>query len=77
MSEKIRRATIYFEPALHQALRVQAAETEQSISDLVNEAVRRMLAQDASDLALVAARKEESLITLEYFQAHLRERGKL
>ena len=46
-----RRATIYLDPDLHRALRVKAAETDKSISDLVNDAVRQNLAEDAEDLA--------------------------
>jgi len=45
-----KRATVYFDEGLHKALRLKAAETEQSISDLVNTAVRNTLAEDAEDL---------------------------
>ena len=45
-----KRATVYFEEPVHKALRLKAAETEQSVSDLVNDAVRRALAEDADDL---------------------------
>ena len=51
MSSTPKRATIYFDPGLHRALRVKAAETDRSVSDLVNEAVRSSLAEDAEDLA--------------------------
>jgi len=49
MSSDAKRATVYFDPALHRALRVKAAETERSISDLVNEAMQLSLAEDAED----------------------------
>ena len=45
-----RRATVYLDADLHRALRVKAAETDKSISDLVNTAVRLNLAEDADDL---------------------------
>ena len=45
-----KRATVYFDPLLHRALRIKAAETETSVSDLVNEAVRAALAEDADDI---------------------------
>ena len=45
-----KRATVYFDAALHRALRLKAAETDQSMSDLVNAAVRRTLGEDAEDL---------------------------
>ena len=46
-----KRATVYFEPSLHKALRLKAAHTDHSVSELVNAAVRRTLAEDAEDLA--------------------------
>lgn len=46
MSEPNKRATVYFDPELHRALRMKAADTHRSISDLVNEAVRRALKED-------------------------------
>ena len=45
----MKRATVYFDSSLHKALRVKAAQTEHSVSDLVNAAVRRSLAEDAGD----------------------------
>ena len=39
-----KRATVYFDESLHRALRLKAAETDQSVSDLVNSAVRKTLA---------------------------------
>jgi len=45
----VKRATVYFDSSLHKALRVKAAQTEHSVSDLVNAAVRRSLAEDAGD----------------------------
>ena len=77
MSTPSKRATIYFDPALHKALRLKSAETEQSMSELVNEAVRVLLAEDAEDLADIAARKAEPTISFEEFVKDLKERGKL
>jgi len=51
-----KRATIYFEPELHQALRVKAAHTQRSVSNLVNDAVRQALREDREDLAAFAER---------------------
>jgi hypothetical protein len=45
------RATVYLEPDLHRALSVKAAETDQTISELVNQAVHQSLIEDAEDLA--------------------------
>lgn len=72
-----RRATIYLDPELHRALRVKAAETDRSISDLVNEAVRRTLAEDAEDLAAFRGRAREPNLDFESVLKDLRRRGKL
>jgi plasmid stability protein len=72
-----RRATIYLDPDLHRALRVKAAETDQSISDLVNSAVRRALTEDAEDLAAFRARAKEPNLDFESVLKALRRRGKL
>jgi plasmid stability protein len=72
-----RRATIYLDPELHRALRVKAAETDQSISDLVNEAVRQTLAEDAEDLAAYRVREKEPSLDFESVLKDLRRRGKL
>jgi len=72
-----RRATVYLDPELHRALRVKAAETDQSISDLVNEAVRYTLSEDAEDLAAYRARAKEPNLDFESVLKDLRRRGKL
>jgi len=72
-----RRATIYLDPALHRALRVKAAETDQSVSDIVNEAVKQALAEDAEDLAAFRARAKEPNLDFETVLKDLRRRGKL
>jgi predicted HicB family RNase H-like nuclease len=45
MKTSQKRATIYFDPDLHRALRLKAAETDQSVSDLVNRAVQLSLSE--------------------------------
>jgi hypothetical protein len=72
-----KRATVYFDPALHRALRFKAAETEQSISDLVNEAVRMSLLEDAEDLAAFDERAGEPALLFEDVLKDLQRRGKL
>lgn len=61
----LKRATVYFDPSLHQALRVKAASTDLSVSDLVNAAVRASLAEDADDLASFEARRREPSLSFE------------
>ena len=70
-------STIYLDPDLHRALRVKAAVAETSISNLVNDAVRRNLAEDAEDLAAYRARAKEPSLDLEKVLKDLRRRGKL
>jgi len=72
-----KRATVYFDVGLHRALRVKAAETEHSLSDLVNAAVRRSLAEDAEDLAAFEERAKEPNLAFENVLKDLRRRGKL
>jgi len=77
MSSNPKRATVYFDPALHRALRVKAAETERSMSDLVNEAVQLSLAEDAEDLAAFEDRVNEPSLLYEDVVKDLKRRGKI
>ncbi|MCX5762713.1 MAG: CopG family transcriptional regulator [Gemmatimonadetes bacterium] len=71
------RATVYLEAPLHRALRLKAAETDATISELVNAAVRRSLAEDADDLAAVRDRAKEPRVSFETVVRDLKKRGKL
>ena len=75
MSRVSKRATIYFDPALHRALRVKAAETDRSLSDLVNEAVRSSLVEDAEDLAAFEERASEPDLRFEDVVKDLKRSG--
>ena len=75
MSSTPKRATIYFDPGLHRALRIKAAETDRSVSDLVNEAIRLSLAEDAEDLAAFEERAIEPNITFEDVVKDLKRSG--
>ena len=72
-----KRATVYFDPALHRAARLKAVETDQSLSDVVNAAMRAALAEDAEDLAALRARAKEPSLRFEDVLKDLRRRGKL
>ena len=72
-----KRSTIYFDPELHKALRLKAATTERSVSDLVNDAVRRALCEDQEDLAAFGDRAAEPTITYEALLDDLKANGKL
>ena len=77
MKTSQKRATIYFDPDLHRALRLKAAETEQSVSELVNRAVKLTLAEDVEDLAAFEARANEPNLPFEDVLKDLRQRGKI
>ncbi len=72
-----KRATVYFDPSLHKALRVKAAQTERSLSELVNAAIRQSLAEDAEDLAAFEDRAREPSLAFEEVLKDLKRRGKL
>jgi len=72
-----RRSTVYLEPHLHKALRVKAIETDTNVSDLINEAIRLSLLEDAEDLAAFSKRAKESNLDFESVLKDLRRRGKL
>jgi hypothetical protein len=72
-----KRATIYFDPDLHRALRVKAAETERSMSELVNQAVKLSLAEDAEDIATFEERQHEPNLLFEDVLKDLKLRGKI
>ncbi len=77
MSAEPKRATVYFDPELHRALRLKAAETDRSLSDLVNEAVQLSLAEDAEDLAALKERGREPNLPFEDVVKDLKRRGKI
>ncbi|KAA9134003.1 CopG family transcriptional regulator [Marinihelvus fidelis] len=77
MAELSKRSTIYFDPQLHAALRLKAAHTDRSVSDLVNDAVRASLAEDQEDLAAFADRVAEPTISYEALLDDLKANGKL
>jgi hypothetical protein len=72
-----KRATVYFDPDVHRALRLKAAATDDSMSDIVNRVVRLSLAEDAEDLETFQKRKREPNLDFESFVKALKRRGKL
>ena len=77
MKAALKRATVYFDSQIHRALRHKAAETDISISELVNDAVKLSLAEDAEDLAAFEERAKEPNLAFEEVLKDLRKRGKL
>ena len=77
MTSKSKRATIYLEPELHKTLRLKAVQMDMSISDLVNQAVRDSLSEDAEDLDAFEARDAEPNLDFEKVLLDLKKRGKI
>jgi hypothetical protein len=72
-----KRATICFDQKLHRALRRKAAQTDSSVSKLVNDAVRVALAEDAEDLAAFEERRGEPDLDFETVVAEMKRLGRL
>ncbi len=77
MTTLTKRATVYLEPTLHRALRLKSVETSRSVSDLLNDAIRAELAEDAEDLGFFDARKNEPTVAFEAFVKELKRHGKI
>jgi hypothetical protein len=73
----MKRATIYFDDELHKALKMKSAEVSTPVSELVNDAVRKALCEDAEDLATFRERASEPTIDFESFVSKLKKNGKL
>ena len=69
-----KRATVYFEAEVHRALRLKAAASDRSISDMVNDAVKAALAEDADDLATFPERKNEKSLSFDTFVQRLKRK---
>jgi hypothetical protein len=77
MSIQSRRTTIYLDADLHKALRLKAVENSRTVSDLVNEAVRESLAEDAEDVMAFTERVNEPLISYDEMVTKLKKNGRI
>ena len=75
--ESSKRAPVYFAADVHKALRLRAAASDRSVSDMVNDAVRVALAEDASDLEAFSSREREKSISFDTFVTGLKRRGRI
>jgi hypothetical protein len=73
----MRRATVYIDDDLHKALRIKSMETDCTISEIVNEAVRSALQEDRQDLVVAEERKHETPVSYEAFLNELKDRGQI
>jgi hypothetical protein len=72
-----KRTTIYLEPELHRALRLKSAESNRSISELINDLVKMELSTDEADLRAFREREDEPTISYEALLQDLKAHGKL
>lgn len=77
MATLTKRATIYFDPDLHKALRLKSVETSRTVSELVNDAVKETLVEDAEDLAAFDNRAGEPLIGYSEMVKRLKQDGRI
>ena len=77
MSNLSKRSTVYFDPAIHQALRIKAASSNSSLSELVDEAVRLVMREDQEDISEVLKRADEPEISYEAMLKNLKKHGKI
>ncbi len=77
MKANTKRTTVYLDSDLHRALRIKAAQTEHSMSDLVEEAIKFSLAEDSIDLTAFEQRRKEPSLPFEDVLKKLRKNGKI
>ncbi len=75
--EATKRATVYIQEDLHRALRLKALEVEKTVSQLINDAVRGSLSEDAEDLEAFETRAHEKSIPFEEAVKKLKARGRI
>ena len=77
MTASTKRSTVYLDSTLHKALRLKSIETSRSMSDLINEAIRESIAEDAEDLAIFDERAGEPLISYDEMVKRLKKDGRI
>jgi hypothetical protein len=77
MSNLSKRSTVYFDPAIHQALRMKAASANLSLSELVDEAVRILMREDQEDIADISERSSDKELSYEAMLDELKKHGKI
>ena len=77
MATLSKRSTVYFDPEIHQALKLKAASADSSLSDLVDEAVRLLMNEDQEDLEAIANRVEEPVVSYAALLNDLKKHGKI
>ncbi len=77
MNSEAKRVTIYLDPDLHRALKIKAAETSASVSEIIERAIRRELSEDQEDLRAFKERENEGTVSFEKVLDDLKRNGKI
>ena len=72
-----KRATVYFDPDIHKTLKVRAAETSSSISEIINKLLKNEFLADQEDLKVYRERLSEPTISYEKLISDLKKNGKI
>lgn len=75
--QESKRAIVYLEPEIHDALRIKAAALRCPVSEIVNDVLRQLLGDDVDDLAAFEERAEEPEISFDALLRDLKKHGKL
>ena len=71
------RTTVTLNDKIYKALRIRAAESGESISAVIEEAVKEQVLEDLEDLQSVKERENESAIDFQLFVKELKADGLL
>lgn len=77
MPTQLKRSTVYIRPDIHRAIRLKSAVTNQSISDIVNDALIAALSEDEEDLRAFEEHGNDPLMTYEELLTKLKADGKI
>ena len=77
MSVLNKRATVYFDPEVHRVLKIKAAATSRSISELIDDAIRHELSEDEEDIRTFGERAKEPTVSFENVLKDLKVNGKI
>jgi predicted transcriptional regulator len=72
-----KRTTVYLDPDLHRALRLKAATMSRTVSELVNDAIKESLSEDAEDILAFEVREKEPLVSYEDLVKRLKKDGRI
>ena len=77
MTQLSKRSTVYFDPSVHQALRLKSVVSHLSVSELVDQALKLFMREDHEDLSAFSERANEPEISYEELLNDLKAHGKI